>query len=105
MAPAGNHRRTQTAIDQTFYLTNMSPQVGKGFNRDKWNDVEKHVRKLARKNPNVYIVTGPLYLPKLEADGNKYVKYKVRDTVVFYTVTFTITFVIVILFLMLFLLL
>ncbi|CAD5234369.1 unnamed protein product [Bursaphelenchus xylophilus] len=77
LAPAGNHRRTQAAIDQTFFLTNMSPQVGKGFNRDKWNDVEKHVRRQARKNPNVYIVTGPLYLPKQEADGNLYVKYKV----------------------------
>uniref|UniRef100_A0AC34GTW3 Endonuclease n=1 Tax=Panagrolaimus sp. ES5 TaxID=591445 RepID=A0AC34GTW3_9BILA len=44
LAPAGNHRKTQNAINQTFYLTNMSPQVGKGFNRDKWNDLEKHVR-------------------------------------------------------------
>uniref|UniRef100_A0A7E4URI0 Endonuclease n=1 Tax=Panagrellus redivivus TaxID=6233 RepID=A0A7E4URI0_PANRE len=77
LAPAGNHRKTQNAIDQTFYLTNMSPQVGKGFNRDKWNDLEKHVRKLARKNINVYICTGPLYIPKKEADNNLYVKYKV----------------------------
>lgn len=22
----------------------MSPQVGKGFNRDKWNELEKHMR-------------------------------------------------------------
>ncbi|KAE9547588.1 hypothetical protein FO519_009202 [Halicephalobus sp. NKZ332] len=58
LAPAGNHRRTQNAIDQTFYLTNMSPQV-------------------ARKNKNVYICTGPLYMPHKEADGNLYVKYKV----------------------------
>uniref|UniRef100_A0AC35FHT4 Endonuclease n=1 Tax=Panagrolaimus sp. PS1159 TaxID=55785 RepID=A0AC35FHT4_9BILA len=77
LAPAGNHRKTQNAINQTFYLTNMSPQVGKGFNRDKWNDLEKHVRRMARKNLNVYICTGPLYLPQKEADGNLYVKYKV----------------------------
>lgn len=44
LAPAGNHRRTQNSINQTFYLTNMAPQVGRGFNRDKWNDLEKHVR-------------------------------------------------------------
>uniref|UniRef100_A0A914Y8U6 Endonuclease n=1 Tax=Panagrolaimus superbus TaxID=310955 RepID=A0A914Y8U6_9BILA len=31
LAPAGNHRKTQNAINQTFYLTNMSPQVGKVF--------------------------------------------------------------------------
>lgn len=54
----------------------MSPQVGKGFNRDKWNDLEKHVRRYARRNRNVWICTGPLYLPKPEGDG-LYVKYKV----------------------------
>ncbi|VDO67635.1 unnamed protein product [Onchocerca flexuosa] len=41
---AGNHRKSQNAVDQTFLLSNMAPQVGKGFNRDKWNELEKHVR-------------------------------------------------------------
>uniref|UniRef100_A0A0M3IEC5 Endonuclease n=1 Tax=Ascaris lumbricoides TaxID=6252 RepID=A0A0M3IEC5_ASCLU len=77
LAAAGNHRRTQSSVDQTFLLSNMSPQVGRGFNRDKWNELEKYVRKLARKNANVYVCTGPLYLPRLESDGNLYVKYKV----------------------------
>uniref|UniRef100_A0A914D6Y9 Endonuclease n=1 Tax=Acrobeloides nanus TaxID=290746 RepID=A0A914D6Y9_9BILA len=76
LSPAGNHRMTQRAMDQTFFLSNMSPQVGKGFNRDKWNDLEKHARRYARRNPNVYICTGPLYLPHAESDG-LYVKYKV----------------------------
>uniref|UniRef100_A0A1I8EI57 Endonuclease n=1 Tax=Wuchereria bancrofti TaxID=6293 RepID=A0A1I8EI57_WUCBA len=56
LAAAGNHRQSQTAVDQTFLLSNMAPQVGKGFNRDKWNELEKHVRKLARKNKNVYVI-------------------------------------------------
>uniref|UniRef100_A0A0N4ZKK9 Endonuclease n=1 Tax=Parastrongyloides trichosuri TaxID=131310 RepID=A0A0N4ZKK9_PARTI len=77
LAAAGNHRKSQRAVEQTFYLTNMSPQVGKGFNRDKWNELEIHVRKHAKKNPNVFVATGPLYMPKEEADGKKYVKYKV----------------------------
>lgn len=34
-------------------------------------------RKLARKHKNLYVCTGPLYLPKLESDGALYVKYKV----------------------------
>uniref|UniRef100_A0A915EQ98 Endonuclease n=1 Tax=Ditylenchus dipsaci TaxID=166011 RepID=A0A915EQ98_9BILA len=42
LAAAGNHRKSRNSIDQTFFLTNMSPQVGRGFNRDKWNDVEIH---------------------------------------------------------------
>ncbi|CAI4222334.1 unnamed protein product [Auanema sp. JU1783] len=76
LAAAGNHRKSQSAIDQTFFLTNMSPQVGKGFNRDKWNELEKHARKTAKKSLNTYILTGPLYLPRKENDGNLYVKYK-----------------------------
>jgi hypothetical protein len=39
-------------------------QVGAGFNRDAWNDLEKYVRAIARKNRNVYCCTGHLYLPK-----------------------------------------
>uniref|UniRef100_A0A0N5CD87 Endonuclease n=1 Tax=Strongyloides papillosus TaxID=174720 RepID=A0A0N5CD87_STREA len=77
LAAAGNHRKSQLAVDQTFFLTNMSPQVGRGFNRDKWNELEIYVRKLAKKNPNVFVATGPLYIPKEEKDGCKYVRYKV----------------------------
>jgi len=51
--------------------------VGVGFNRDKWNDLEKEVRGLVKKNDNVWVVTGPLYLPHREPDGKMYVKYEV----------------------------
>jgi endonuclease G, mitochondrial len=64
MAAAGNHRITQQHCDQTFVLSNMAPQVGKGFNRDAWNNLEQHVRKLTHFYKNVYICTGPLYLPR-----------------------------------------
>eukprot|EP00798_Chlamydomonas_sp_ICE-L_P018519 gene18519-25022_t len=36
MAPAGDHKHSQKEMDSTFCLTNMSPQVGKGYNRDYW---------------------------------------------------------------------
>ncbi|CAL2029707.1 CBN-CPS-6 protein [Caenorhabditis brenneri] len=77
LAAAGNHRKSQLAVDQTFYLSNMSPQVGRGFNRDKWNDLEMHCRRVAKKMLNTHIITGPLYLPKLDSDGKKYIKYQV----------------------------
>lgn len=48
-----------------------------GFNRDIWNKLESYVRKLARKSANVYVCTGPLYLPHREADGKMYVRYQV----------------------------
>lgn len=77
LAAAGNHRRHQKHCDETFYLSNIAPQVGTGFNRDAWNRLESYVRKLAKLYKNVYVCTGPLYLPKKEADNKMYVKYQV----------------------------
>lgn len=65
LAAAGNHQAYQKCVEQTFYLTNIAPQVGKGFNRDSWNRLEKYVRKLTKNYPNVYCCTGPLYLPRV----------------------------------------
>ncbi|VEN40177.1 unnamed protein product [Callosobruchus maculatus] len=77
LAAAGNHKQCQQHIEQTFYLSNMAPQVGVGFNRDAWNNLEKYVRKLTKVYTNVYCCTGPLYLPRKESDGKNYVKYEV----------------------------
>jgi len=77
MAPAGSHRKSLAMCNETFYLSNMAPQVGKGFNRDKWEHLERYSRKLTKLYKNVYICTGPLYLPKSGEDGKMYVKYEV----------------------------
>lgn len=31
--PAADAKISQKAMDETFYLTNIAPQVGEGFNR------------------------------------------------------------------------
>ncbi|XP_055545615.1 endonuclease G, mitochondrial isoform X2 [Wyeomyia smithii] len=54
LAAAGNHKADQKHCEQTFFLTNMAPQVGVGFNRDKWNSLERK-----------------------ESDGKLYVRYQV----------------------------
>lgn len=77
LAAAGNHRIHQKHVEETFFLSNISPQVGAGFNRHSWNRLEKHVRKLTNVYSDVYVCTGPLYLPKMDIDGKKYVKYEV----------------------------
>ncbi|GMM28750.1 ribonuclease [Martiniozyma asiatica (nom. inval.)] len=76
-APAANAKFSQIAMDETFYLTNMSPQVGAGFNRDYWAHFEDFCRRLTGSYSNVRIVTGPLYLPKKCADGKYRVEYEV----------------------------
>lgn len=76
-APAANAKFSQTAMDETFLLTNMSPQVGEGFNRDYWAHVEDFARRLTGKFDNVRIMTGPLFLPKQGEDGKFRVTYEV----------------------------
>lgn len=77
-APAANARFSQRAMDETFYLTNMAPQVGEGFNRDYWAHFERFSRNLTKKYSSVRIVTGPLYLPKKDPlDGKWRVSYEV----------------------------
>lgn len=77
-APAADARFSQKAMDETFYLTNMAPQVGDGFNRDYWAHFERFCRNLTRKYSSVRIVTGPLYLPKKDpVDGKWRVSYEV----------------------------
>lgn len=76
-APAADAKFSQEALDETFYLTNMSPQVGEGFNRDYWAHFEDFTRRLTNRFDNVRIMTGPLYLPKLGDDGKYRVSYEV----------------------------
>ncbi|EER24118.1 Nuclease 1, mitochondrial precursor, putative [Coccidioides posadasii C735 delta SOWgp] len=76
--PAADAKWSQDAMDATFALTNMCPQVGEGFNRDYWAHFEEFCRGLTKKYPSVRIVTGPLYLPKKDpTDGKWKVTYEV----------------------------
>lgn len=76
-APAADAKFSQMAMDETFFLSNMSPQVGAGFNRDYWAHLEDFCRRLTKEYRSVRIVTGPLYLPKKCDDGKYRVTYEV----------------------------
>ena len=76
--PAADAKWSQDALDQTFLLTNMCPQVGDGFNRDYWAHLEDFCRRLTNAYPSVRIVTGPLYLPRRDPEDGKFrVSYEV----------------------------
>ncbi|KAJ1651356.1 nuclease [Dispira simplex] len=64
LVPAADAKRSQEAMDETFLLSNISPQVGQGFNRDYWAYFETFTRRLTKHFSDVYVFTGPLYLPK-----------------------------------------
>lgn len=76
MAAAANHKMSQNDMDQTFILSNVSPQE-REFNGGGWERLESYVRWLAKKSKNLYVVTGPLYLPQKSNDGKMFVTYRV----------------------------
>lgn len=75
--PAADCKFSQQAMDETFALTNICPQVGDGFNRDYWAHFEDFCRRLTKQYKSVRILTGPLYLPRQHADGKWRVTYEV----------------------------
>jgi endonuclease G len=62
-APAGDFKSSQDMTDQSFLMTNMAPQVGIGFNRNIWKDLETDVRGWVKCGglAELYVVTGPVY--------------------------------------------
>ena len=49
------------AMSESFFMTNMAPQVGNGFNRHIWKSLEQRMRRWACERGVLYVVTGPLY--------------------------------------------
>ena len=68
LAPAGDMGFSKTAMDETFYYTNMSPQVA-SFNRGVWKKLETQVRNWAVEYDSLYIVTGPIFSDSMKVIG------------------------------------
>ncbi|XP_074659448.1 nuclease EXOG, mitochondrial-like [Tubulanus polymorphus] len=77
MAPAGDNKKDQVSMDETFYLSNIVPQ-NMDNNAGFWNRLEMYCRDLTKNFTDVYVISGPLFLPELdEKTGKKYVRYEV----------------------------
>lgn len=61
MAPAADLAWDEQAMSESFYLSNMVPQVGVGNNRGIWMELEKKVRNWAVKRGELYVFSGPIY--------------------------------------------
>ncbi|PKI85289.1 Nuc1p [Malassezia vespertilionis] len=77
MVPAADVKSSQEAMNETFLLSNIAPQVGEGMNRDYWAHTEDFVRRLTAKFDDLYVFTLPLYLPRQGSDGKWRVSYEV----------------------------
>ena len=61
MAPSGDMRWDMEAMRQSFYLSNVTPQVGPAMNRGIWKQLEENVRTWASQRGELYVYTGPIY--------------------------------------------
>jgi endonuclease G len=61
LAPSADFRWSAKALSESYYYSNMSPQLPE-FNREKWAELEGALRGYLYRNPDaqLYVVTGPL---------------------------------------------
>ncbi|HEY3371448.1 MAG TPA: DNA/RNA non-specific endonuclease [Prolixibacteraceae bacterium] len=72
LAPAADMGWSATTMAESFYFSNMSPQVP-GFNRGIWKKLEELVRSWAIENNSLLIVTGPVLKDGLKTIGPDHV--------------------------------
>ena len=72
MAPAADMKWSKQAMIESFYMSNICPQVG-NLNRGDWNDLEELCRDWADKYGRIYIACGPIFDSKSpkRIGGNK----------------------------------
>jgi endonuclease G len=68
LCPAADMSFDSQAMSETFYLSNMSPQVPT-FNRGIWKKLEELVRSWSLQEDSLYIVTGPIFLKNKQSIG------------------------------------
>jgi endonuclease G, mitochondrial len=59
LAPAGDMSFDQTAMEESFFMSNMSPQP-RSFNNGIWRELEEQTRDWVYQNSELYIVSGPV---------------------------------------------
>jgi endonuclease G len=59
LIPAADSNWSEQAMEDSFYLSNMSPQSPQ-FNRGIWSKLESNVRNFADADGAIYVVTGPV---------------------------------------------
>ena len=73
MAPAGDMKWSEQAMQETFFLSNICPQV-KQLNTGSWKNLEEKCRQWAKIDGRIYIVCGPIIDDKpMETIGDSHV--------------------------------
>lgn len=66
LAPSADFRWSEKALSESYYYSNMSPQLA-DFNRGIWSELEGLLRAYLYRNPStqLYVFTGPVLRPGL----------------------------------------
>ncbi|MGZ2368847.1 DNA/RNA non-specific endonuclease [Ancylomarina sp. YFZ004] len=72
LAPAADMSFSSIAMNESFYMSNMSPQA-RSFNRGVWKKLESLVRSYAKQYGKIYVVTGPVLTKGSPTIGNNHV--------------------------------
>lgn len=68
LAPAGDFKFSRRMMQETFFMSNISPQAPP-FNRGIWKQLEELTRRWALRDNGLYVVTGPVLKPGLPTIG------------------------------------
>lgn len=60
LVPAADMAFDETAISETFLMSNITPQRP-GFNKGVWRELEELTRDWAKKYGHLYVVSGPVF--------------------------------------------
>ena len=84
LAPAADFTYSRDATEETFYMSNISPQLP-DLNRGIWRQLEEQTRRWSLEKGRIWIVTGPVFSVRNKRIG----KNKVAIPKGFYKVLFT----------------
>ena len=65
--PNADRQTSASKNSQTYYTTNSTPQIDRGFNGGIWKSLEENIRTVASATDTVYVVTGAAFQQKGES--------------------------------------
>ena len=93
LSPAGNYIENQVEMDESFYMSNISPQ-DPSFNRGIWKRLENYERELAVEKDTIYVITGGILKGDLKTIGDNEVAVPEYFFKIFYNDSFILCFLI-----------
>jgi endonuclease G len=68
ISPAGNNTQSDIIMSESFFLSNMMPQVPNN-NRGIWKQLETFIRNWVMEGKDIYVVSGTVYAPGYQTIG------------------------------------